>query len=839
MTTLLTASNETQLDADIAEINAAASGSFVIDLTGNIIIDSTGITAFSPQSGVSLTIDGAGYTLDDAGGYSGFIDYGPPSALTFEDLVIQNTSVAPPPPSSGYAGTDTITSTETVDQSSDILLGSANGPGIIDNQGTYEFDPTAAVATGGAPSDDNNYGPAIYDDGVEGDLFINAGTLENTADVVDEIYVDVNSTGTISVYGNIRFDGANNSFSGTYIGGGMIDYGDPLTPGYGTDTLGNIEMTEGACTTSWATVNQSGELILSATSTINSQGTWNFTSDNGMLLDGNKYDVDFNSVFYATSLSKTGGTGTTVIGVPVAVYAPIGVKNSPITVTMGTLQFDGGEFENSQGQLQTQPNQTGPNLFEDALISGNGIFALGGGGADEIDGGTTITTSGWTITDANTDVTLNESLTYLGTFTDQSGANLTLAGGETLTLENLNGTGGSITFDSGSELKFGGQSPSLFAATIDGFTPGNVIDLTSIANVAGSHANMNYTTNVLTITEGSNTYTLDFNPDQNFAGDYFHLTTDGAGTDITENMTPCYCRGTLIRTKRGEVPVEALTIGGKVLTKSGKEQPIKWIGRRSYGGRFIMGRKDVLPICVKAGALDDRVPRRDLWLSPHHALYLDGLLIEAKDLVNGVSIVQADRVEKVEYFHVELETHDVIIAEGALAESFIDDDSRGMFSNAHEYRQLYGDVATGLAQFCAPRREDGYRVEAVRRRIALRAGVSARDEPRPGGLRGFVDRVGANSVEGWAQNIEHPEAPVCLDIYTSGRLIGQVLANRYREDLATARLGSGRHGFVFARPRRLIIGSDKVEVRRSLDGTALPGTRIPTNGGLGYVQDKA
>ena len=73
--------------------------------------------------------------------------------------------------------------------------------------------------------------------------------------------------------------------------------------------------------------------------------------------------------------------------------------------------------------------------------------------------------------------------------------------------------------------------------------------------------------------------------------------------------------------------------------------------------------------------------------------------------------------------------------------------------------------------------------------------------------------------------MEHPEAPVCLDIYTSDRLIGQVLANRYREDLAKARLGSGRHGFVFTPPSGLIIGSDKVEVRRSLDAAALPGTR--------------
>ena len=126
-------------------------------------------------------------------------------------------------------------------------------------------------------------------------------------------------------------------------------------------------------------------------------------------------------------------------------------------------------------------------------------------------------------------------------------------------------------------------------------------------------------------------------------GDYFHLASDnggaGPGTDITENTTPCYCRGTLIRTECGEVPVEALSIGAKVLTKSGEARPIKWIGRRSYCGRIIMGCKHVLPICIKAGALDDHVPRRDLWLSPHHALYLDGILIEAKDLVNGVSIM--------------------------------------------------------------------------------------------------------------------------------------------------------------------------------------------------------
>ena len=189
----------------------------------------------------------------------------------------------------------------------------------------------------------------------------------------------------------------------------------------------------------------------------------------------------------------------------------------------------------------------------------------------------------------------------------------------------------------------------------------------------------------------------------------------------------CYCRGTRILTDHGAVAVENLAINDRVMTKSGQARPIKWIGRRSYTGRFAMGQKHILPVRINAGALDENVPQRDLWISPQHAMYfkdehLEGVLIEAKDLVNGVSIVQAERVEDVEYFHVELDTHDVILAEGALSETFIDDDSRFMFHNAQEYRALYPDVAAP-AQYCALRLEDGFEVEAARRRIALRAGV--------------------------------------------------------------------------------------------------------------------
>lgn len=302
-----------------------------------------------------------------------------------------------------------------------------------------------------------------------------------------------------------------------------------------------------------------------------------------------------------------------------------------------------------------------------------------------------------------------------------------------------------------------------------------------------------------------------------FATNSIETIVDQSGTFAVA----CYCRATLILTDNGEVPVENLKIGDFLMTMSGQLRPIKWIGRRSYGGRFLVGQNHILPICIKAGALDENTPKRDLWISPQHAMYLGGILIEASNLVNGVSVVQAERVDKVEYFHVELDSHDVIIAEGAYSESFVDDDSRGMFHNAREYGALYPDAAVVAARYCASRRQDGYEVEAVRQCIALRAGLRSADAQTTGVLLGYVDRVDAKCIAGWAQNADHREAPVCLDIYAGGQLIGQTLANRYREDLEQAKLGSGRHGFVFTPPAGLDVVGNVVEVRRSLDGATL------------------
>ena len=172
----------------------------------------------------------------------------------------------------------------------------------------------------------------------------------------------------------------------------------------------------------------------------------------------------------------------------------------------------------------------------------------------------------------------------------------------------------------------------------------------------------------------------------------------------------------------------------------------------------------------------------------------------------------------------------MIWAEGAPAETFIDDDSRGMFHNGHEYVTLYPAEPVQAPRYCAPRCEEGYEVEAVRRAIALRAGLALDHDA--GALRGYVELVSETCIAGWAQNTNHPEAPVCLDLYAGDRLIGQVLANRHRQDLEQQDLEQqdlehagtdiGRHAFTFSPEHRIDCALDAIVVRRSLDGAVLP-----------------
>ncbi|CAA2157879.1 hypothetical protein MBRA_03232 [Methylobacterium brachiatum] len=306
-------------------------------------------------------------------------------------------------------------------------------------------------------------------------------------------------------------------------------------------------------------------------------------------------------------------------------------------------------------------------------------------------------------------------------------------------------------------------------------------------------------------------------------------TQTGYATTPPSNNAPCYCTGTRILTDRGEVAVEDLAIGDVVVTASGEHRTIKWIGNRGYTGRFANTNPAVLPVCVKAGALADAVPARDLWVSPDHALFLDGVLIPAERLVNGVTVVKAERVETVTYWHVELDSHDVLVAEGAAAESFVDDGGRAIFHNAASFRTLYPSqpARIGAAAYCAPRVEDGYALEAVRRRLAQRAGLPVAPARVFGELVGHLDQCDGTRVSGWAQDRAYPDAPVCLDIVVDGTVVALAYAEAYRADLAAAGIGDGRHAFDLDLPQPLDADvAHVVSVRRSADGVELGTLRV-------------
>jgi VCBS repeat-containing protein len=188
----------------------------------------------------------------------------------------------------------------------------------------------------------------------------------------------------------------------------------------------------------------------------------------------------------------------------------------------------------------------------------------------------------------------------------------------------------------------------------------------------------------------------------------------------------CFAAGTGIATPYGEVAVEALRVGDIVLTHGGATRPIRWIGQR----RLDLTRHSVperaQPIRILADAFAAGVPRHDLRLSPDHAVFLDGMLIPIRLLINGASIVREAECRTVTYFHIELDAHDVLLAEGLPAESYLDTGNRGFFNDGITPLLLYPDV-TGQtrreAESCAPFAADAARVEPVWRRLAARSAL--------------------------------------------------------------------------------------------------------------------
>jgi Ca2+-binding RTX toxin-like protein len=199
-------------------------------------------------------------------------------------------------------------------------------------------------------------------------------------------------------------------------------------------------------------------------------------------------------------------------------------------------------------------------------------------------------------------------------------------------------------------------------------------------------------------------YTVSYNE----GGGYFTVADGVAGrdgtdtvywtgaTDHVENLqfadgpvAICFMAGTRVLTPDGEVAVETLKRGDLVLTAEGYAAPVTWLGRQTVSTVFADPLR-VLPIRIKAGALGENMPSRDLLLSPDHAILVDGVLVQAGALVNGTSIVRETDVPKTfVYYHVEVDDHSLVLAENIPAETFIDNVDRLAFDNWDEHEALY------------------------------------------------------------------------------------------------------------------------------------------------------
>jgi hypothetical protein len=149
----------------------------------------------------------------------------------------------------------------------------------------------------------------------------------------------------------------------------------------------------------------------------------------------------------------------------------------------------------------------------------------------------------------------------------------------------------------------------------------------------------------------------------------------------------CLLAGTMVATPSGDRRVEDIRPGDEVLTADGAATAVRWVGRQSLITMFA-GRGGV-PVMIRAGALGDNLPTADLCVSGDHAIAIDGYLVAAESLINGTTVTRMpEPPAQLDYYHLELDSHRLILANGTPVESFVDDVTRTAFDNYQEWVDL-------------------------------------------------------------------------------------------------------------------------------------------------------
>jgi len=340
-------------------------------------------------------------------------------------------------------------------------------------------------------------------------------------------------------------------------------------------------------------------------------------------------------------------------------------------------------------------------------------YGFNPGNGDPTAGNTRTTqTVNWTITDGVTTSTVAAStlntihvaptITTSGTVTF-GGGNPPPALDPTLTVTAPNSfgllTGATITIDAGA---FPGDGDVLTATTTGTSISFTYNPTTEVATLSGSDTVANYQAVLRSVRIGSTSLDPTIGgtrPGRSFSWIVNDGVLPSAASTSAATALICFCHGTMILTPDGEVAIEDLRVGDTVLTQAGQARAITWVG--SGHVPTVPGRRTAAnPIIVRRGALADNVPHADLRVTKGHSFHLDGVLIPAEFLVNHRSILWDDDARAVTVYHVELATHDILVANGAPAESYRDDGNRWLFENSNTgwgqpEKPPYAPVLTG------------------------------------------------------------------------------------------------------------------------------------------------
>ncbi len=552
-------------------------------------------------------------------------------------------------------------------------------------------------------------------DTISGGVF-NAGTLT----IGDGFSVEklTLSGGTTTVSGVTTINGAT-TVRGSQIvmSGGSLAATGGITFGSGTfaGTLSGAGNISGGTISGAGTIIASG--ILDIANTISSGPTLAFASGGTSVLKLDGTVTALSAIVFSSDAQtvEIGRNGTLTIVVAE-------------TVTGGGIQLDGGTLTDANGLLFGTIGGQNGRLSGFGTVAAN-MTRVGPGGAN------TITASGGTLF-LGASIGAGTGLVYRIAGTTASVLELDLGVGAGNNFTFL-GAAGDLAYK-----YFGSISENVIGLNVGTTTtPTNFIDYmnktVTISDKSNAHTGTGATVN---LSDGS---ALTLTGVTGAVGTWFVNTkTDGAGgTDIflsTTNAT-CYAAGTRILTAIGERSVESLMQGDIVLTLSGGElsaQPVKWVGHRRIDLTAHPHPETVAPIRIRRGAFAENMPHRDLLVSPDHAVFVDGKLICARQLINGTTIRQEKGWTSVEYFHVELDAHAILLAEGLPAESYLNTGNRGFFANSGEPLVLHPDLTDETdypareAGSCAPFVSDEASVRPVWQRLAERAAALGQPAPR-------------------------------------------------------------------------------------------------------------